>query len=359
MNDSNRVNLPDQVPILDDPTPVSRCVRMSWYEDVPKVELHLHLEGAVPIEAQWELMQKYGGDPDVPDLETLRGRFVFESFPQFLQTFRHFSGFIREPEDLRFIAAATARDLVRQNIVYAELITSVPRHQLSGIPLGRAIEAVRQGLDEVPGIEVRLIPDLVRDYGAQTAMRTAVEVCELQEFGVAGITIGGDEAEHAAAQFADAYEHVRRAGLNTSAHAGEGDGPASVWGALSLTPDRIGHGTRAVEDPALLEELARRNVVIEMCPFSNLRTGVIERLEDHPARRFVEAGIPVTVNTDDPTYFGNSLAMEYEALERRLGFTRAEICLMIETAADASWLPAERRAALVEHLRGAPWWIGH
>lgn len=329
----------------------------NWYERVPKVELHLHLEGAIPCEALWVLVQKYGGDPAVHDLNALERRFHYRDFAHFLETWRWQVQFLREYEDFTLIAAAVARDLASQSIRYVEAFYSPPDYARHGLTPQRLTEAVRAGLDQVPGISVALVADLVRDYGHEKAAVTLAQVHEVQSLGVVGIGIGGSEAEFPPEPFAPVYAEARRLGFHTSAHAGEAAGAASIWGAIrALGVERIGHGVRAAEDPALLDYLVEHRIPLEMCPISNLRTGVIRSLEQHPARRYFERGIIVTISTDDPKMFGNSLAEEYRLLEEKLGFRRREICALILNGIQSSWLTEENKRELAAAFQADPAW---
>ena len=335
------------------------CSEMTWLESIPKVELHLHLEGAIPHPALWELVQKYGGDPLVPDLESLERRFEYVDFAHFIDVWVWKNGFLREYEDFTFVAEAVARDLARQNIRYAETFFSPPDFARHGLETQRLAEAIRRGLARVPEVEVALVADLVRDFGPARAAITLAELSEVQGLGVVGVGIGGSEQAFPPEPFEEVYESARSLGFRTSAHAGEAAGAESVWGAIRrLRVDRIGHGTRAEEDETLLDYLAERRIPLEMCPISNLRTGVIGSIEDHPVRRYFERGIVVTVNTDDPKMFGNSLAEEYLQLEQRLGFSRGDIRELILQAIRVSWLPEDRKQRMVEAFREDPLWQG-
>jgi adenosine deaminase len=331
---------------------------MNWFERVPKVELHVHLEGAIPHTTLWQLVQKYGGDPSVPSLEALEQRFQYRDFAHFIRMWTWKNGFLREYEDFSLIAEATARDLSRQNIRYVEAFyspTDFARHGLGTLGL---TEAIRAGLSRVPEIEVSLVADLVRDSEPERASVTLSEVNEARELGVIGIGIGGAEHDHPPEPFAGVYQEARRLGLRTSAHAGEAAGADSIWGALcALRVDRIGHGTRAREDEALLDYLAEREIPLEMCPLSNVRTAVVPSLFEHPIRPYFERGIAVTVNTDDPKMFGNSLAQEYALLESELGFSRDEIRALILNGIRNSWLPESKKRTLFETFRSDPVWL--
>ena len=330
---------------------------MNWFERVPKVELHLHLEGAIPYPALWDLVQKYGGAPDLPNLEALKQKFVFRDFPHFIETWIWKNQFLREYEDFTFIAEAVARDLARQNIRYAEVFYSPADFARHGLRVQPLTAAIRTGLARVPEIDVALITDFVRDLGPEIAARTLAEVSEVRDQGVIGVGIGGSEQLYPPEPFADVYAQARALGLHTTAHAGEAAGAASVWGALhALHAERIGHGTRAVEDPALLDYLAENVIPVEMCPLSNVRTGVVPSLEKHPARCYFEHGILVTINTDDPRMFGNILAEEFMMLEQVLGFSRDDIRTLILNGIRASWLPEAQKARLTAAFRAGPAW---
>ena len=330
----------------------------SWYERVPKVELHLHLEGAIPHAALWALVQKYDGTSLVEDMAALEQKFVYRDFPHFIETWNWKNQFLREYQDFTFIAEAVARDLAQQNIRYAEMYFSPTdfRRQLTDVR--RIAAAVRSGLERAPQIEVALVPDIVRDMGPERGAVTLAQLHEVCDLGIIGITIGGSEQHHPPEPFAPIYEQARRLGLRTSAHAGEAAGSASVWGAVrALRVDRIGHGTRAVEDEALVEFLAERRIPVELCPISNVRTGVVASIEQHPVRRYFERGMLLSINTDDPKMFGNSLADEYRLLATRLGFSRDDIRSLILQGIESSWLPPERKAILSQEFRTDPVWL--
>jgi adenosine deaminase len=177
-------------------------------------------------------------------------------------------------------------------------------------------------------------------------------VHEVKDQGVIGIGIGGSEQDHPPEPFAAVFETARQLAFHTTAHAGEAAGAGSIWAAIrSLHVERIGHGTRAHEDEALLNFLAEQQIALEMCPISNMRTGVVPEIARHPIRRYFDKGVLVTVNTDDPKMFGNSLAQEYEALQNDLGFSQDEIRQLIENAVRASWLPSAKKQDYLERIK--------
>ncbi len=328
-----------------------------WFERVPKVEIHLHLEGAIPYEALWELVCKYGGDPAVPSLDALEKRFEYRDFDHFIEIWDWKNRFLRDYEDFTYIAEAVARDLARQNIRYVEAFFSPSDFARHGLKTQKLAQAIRMGLSRVPAVHVALVADLVRDSGPSRAAVTLSEVNEIRNEGVIGVGIGGSEQRFPPELFEEVFAQARQMGFHTSAHAGEAAGAESVRHAVHvLKVDRIGHGTRAGEDASLLDFLAEHRIPLEMCPISNLRTGVIAAIAEHPIRRYFDRGLLVTVNTDDPRMFGNSLAEEYRCLEAVLGFSRDEIRTLILQGIDASWLPEDSKCRLSESCRRDPAW---
>ena len=329
----------------------------AWLETLPKAELHLHLEGAIPLDALWSLVQQHGGDPTVPTREALRQRLTYPDFPAFIDAWVWKNGFLKSYDDFTFIAEAVARDLARQNILYAEMFFSPSRFADQGLTAGGLAEAIRRGLDRVPECETWLIPDLVRDHGPENAARTLAEVAELKAFGIVGIGMGGSEHVVPPEPFAPVYENARRLGFRTSVHAGEAAGAESVRGAAEiLRVDRIGHATRAEEDPALIDLLAERQIALELCPLSNVATGSIKRIEDHPARRYMDRGLNISINTDDPGMFHNSMAEEYAVLMEVFGFSDDQVRRLALNALDAAWRPKVPGPSLRERFQAHPGW---
>ena len=330
---------------------------MTWHDQVPKIELHVHLEGAIPHAALFALMQKYGGDPAVPDEAALVRRFEYKDFPQFIAAWSWKNRFLREYEDFAYLAELTARDMAAQGIRYAEVFFSPSLFARRGLAVQELTRAVRAGLAKVAEIEIALVADLVRDFGPESELTVLAQLGEVRELGVIGIGIGGSEHEFPPALFKRVFEQARALGFRTNAHAGEALGAQSIWDAVrELGVERIGHGTRAWEDPELVRHLVERQLALEMCPMSNVRTQVVRSLREHPIRQYFQAGMLVTVNSDDPKMFQTSLADEYRLLEQECGFSRADIRQFILNAIHASWLPPERKTTLAEEFQRSPAW---
>lgn len=329
---------------------------MRDYETMPKVELHLHLEGAVPIDAMWALIEAKGDTAELRSLRELRERFAYRDFRHFIETWVWKNRFLDSYEAFTFVAESVAADLARQQIIYAEVYFSPTDFAGFGLEPGPLAVAIRAGLDRVPDTRVALIADLVRDTGPQRAARTFDQVREVAgRAGVIGVTIGGSEAEFPASDFSRVFARARRAGFRLTAHAGEAAGPRSVWSALDdLGAERIGHGVRSVEDDELLAALVARRVPLEVCPTSNVRTGVVSSWDQHPVARLVREGAVVTLNTDDPTMFDCTLAGEYRRVARTFGFDEAVMRRLALNAVDACWAQPETKGRLRDLV--VDWW---
>jgi adenosine deaminase len=326
----------------------------AWLRSLPKTEIHVHLEGAIPLDALWRIMQKHGGDPDVRNPGALRERFRFRDFPHFISTWMWKTGFLRDYEDFTLIGEAVARDFARQNLQYVEAFFTPLDHESHGLEPGRLVQALRTGLSRVSEVEVRLIADLGRDHGPERGARLLEQLAEIGTAEVLGIGLGGSEQSFPAEPFAAVFERARELGFHTTAHAGEAAGAPSVRAAVEvLRAERIGHGTRAVEDPAVVDLLARRKSPVECCPISNVRTAVIRRIEDHPLRTFLEKGMTASVNTDDPAMFDTSMEEELLALRTRLGFSRGDALRVLEYGIDSTWAPTPRKQRLRAALAAA------
>jgi adenosine deaminase len=329
---------------------------MRDWSTMPKAEIHLHLEGAIPLPTLWELIEHHGGDPVIRTRDQLSEWFTYRDFTHFIETWTWMNGFLRGYDDFEFVAEAVARHLVGQNIVYVEAFFSPSDFRQHGLEPQGIAKSIRTGLDRVTGIEVALIVDLVRDRGPHGTARTLAAIKEVAiEAGVIGIGIGGLEVAYPPEQFAQVYSDAEAAGFRLTAHAGEEGGPESVWGALrSLRVERIGHGVRSVEDPELVEYLVEHQIPLEVCPTSNLRTGVVAHWDEHPVTELIAAGAFVTINTDDPAMFDTDLAGEFETLANQVGLTDSALKKLSLAVIDASWANGATRSRLVQDIED--WW---
>jgi len=294
------------------------------YQRWPKAELHLHLEGSVEPETLREIAPEFS-------LMEIREHYRYEDFQGFLRSFKWITERLDSPESY---ALATRRLLERlhgENVRYAEIILS------AGVIVWRKQdpEAVYQAVRAEAArsnVEVNWLVDGVRQFGADHVMEVAAFAAAHSSDGVVGFGIGGDEARGPAGLFKQAYRFASSQGLHLTAHAGETGGPDSVWAALELGAERIGHGIRSVEDPVLLGHLRDHNIPLEVSISSNVATGAVASIKDHPLHRLYDAGVPIVLNTDDPAMFHTTLTREYELAARELGFSDEELRGIAENA---------------------------
>ena len=285
--------------------------------ELPKAELHLHLEGSVEPETLREL------DPDTP-LEELRSLYSYADFDAFLRTFGAVGKRLRTPEDYALVTRRLLERLASQNVRYAEIIVAAGVVLWKGQDFAPIFDAIHAAAAGSP-VQVRWILDAVRQFGVEPAMQVVELAAARRDRGVVAFGIGGSEDRGPAEWFTEVFAAARCAGLRLTAHAGEGTSPQSVWAALELGAERIGHGISAVDDPVLLRHLRDRGIPLEVCITSNLITGVVKRIEEHPVRKLFDAGVPITLATDDPAMFRCTLVGEYEVAARAFAFTQTEL----------------------------------
>ena len=285
--------------------------------ELPKAELHLHLEGSVEPETLHEL------DPATP-MEELRSLYTYADFDAFLHTFGAIGKRLRTPEDYALVTRRLLERLAAQNVCYAEIIVAAGVVLWKGQDFAPIFDAVHAETVGSP-VEVRWILDAVRQFGVEPAMQVVELAAARRDRGVVAFGIGGSEERGPAEWFTEVFKAARCSGLRLTAHAGEGTSPRSVWAALELGAERIGHGISAVDDPVLMRHLHDHGIPLEVCITSNLVTGVVKRIEDHPVRKLFEVGVPITLATDDPAMFRCTLVGEYELAARAFGFTQSEL----------------------------------
>ena len=316
---------------------------------LPKVQLHCHLEGTVRPETFRALAAKYGvdlGERGVPDRT-----YAFATFGEFLLLFAKVCETLRAPDDYARVAADYAADAAAQGVRYAEVFISpsVWTYFHRSLDVRATVAAIRAALDDAAGIDVALIADVTRNFGAERAEATAVQAIALLDLGVIGIGLGGDEARFPAELFARPFALARDAGLHVVAHAGEAAGPQSVRAAVQvLGAERIGHGVRAIEDPSVVALVAERRIPLEICPTSNRLTGAVPPAGPHPLGALDAAGCIVTIDADDPALFGTSIVEEYAWVARAFGDDAIQRFTV--NAIEASFAPPPRKAALRAEL---------
>jgi adenosine deaminase len=330
---------------------------MQRLRDIPKAEIHLHLEGSVDLPTLLAILHGRGEPAGEAARARLAALYEHRDFPDFLRNFRDLCALLRRPEDFARIAAALSERLGADGVRYAEVFCSPGIFAAAGPPAGEIMDAVSRAAragEAGGGPRLRFLFDGVRQFGVAALEELVLRAQACRGYDVIGIGVGGDERALPTAAFAAVFREARRLGLRTTVHAGEFDGPRSIWEAIEvLETERIGHGVRAVEDAELVRVLARRGVPLECCPTSNVRTGVVAGWDRHPIRILHEAGVAVTVNSDDPALFGTSLLGEWRALVDRLGLAPAEALAIGVRTARSTFLPAGEAAALADAMRQA------
>ena len=327
---------------------------------LPKAELHLHLEGSIRPDTAVELAARH----DVKlTAEEVAARYNYSNFAGFIEAFKWVTSFLRDPEDYALITRKLAEELVRQNVVYAELTIS------AGVMLRRmqSVEAnftaIREAAESVLYRKLRTgwIFDAARQFGAEAANEVAREAAKLSRSGVVAFGMGGDELAFPAVNFRPAFDLARNEGLRIVCHAGEVGGPQAVREAVEiLGAERIGHGIAMMHDPALAASLATRHVVLENCISSNLRTGALARqigrpaasVADHPLAKLIAQGSLVTLSTDDPAMFHTDLLAEYSHAAS-LGLSNLQLLQVAEQSFTASFLPPVEKRQLLDDFRAA------
>ena len=316
-----------------------------------KAELHCHLEGAAPPALTERQAKKYGLDT-TGFLEN--GAYVWRDFAEFIACYDRVASVFRTAGDYALLTETYLTELANANTIYSELIVSPDHGKRIGLGADAYIGGVCDGIHaakEKTGIECRLIVTGERHFGPQSVIEAAEYAARAKNPLITGFNMAGEERMNRVADYARAFDIARDAGLGLTIHAGEVCGAFSVADALDLVrPARIGHGVRAIEDEALVRRLAAEGVVLEVCPGSNIALKVFPDFESHPLKGLRDAGVKVTINSDDPPFFGTSLVREYEIASGIMGFSDGEIDAMTRTAIEAAFVDEETRARLLSRL---------
>ena len=330
-----------------------------WLRHLPKCELHLHLEGTIVAETLVALSQRHDSEPLT--LEAARSLYVYENFLGFLMAFKAVSERLQAPEDYELITYEMVRRLAEQGVQHAEVYISVGiilrfKQHLRVDDVISAIERGRERAEQDFDTTVFWIFDAVRHFGAAEAAVVFQKAAELRQQypSIIGIGIGGDEARGPAEDFRDLYAEAKSAGLHLTVHAGESVPASSIWAAINIGAERLGHALSAVNDPELLDLLAERQIPLELNVTSNLRTGCCGSMESHPVRHYFERGLMVTLNSDDPPMFGADLLDEYETVQREFDFTNEQMREFAANSVEASFLPPERKVAMLREIEAYP-----
>lgn len=283
----------------------------------PKIELHVHLEATVQPQTLLDIARTNGYALPADTVEGIRELYRYRDFDHFIEVWILTTNALRREEDFCRVVVDYAAEAARHGAVYIEGIFSPVERTWRGVGWDEIFSGYCDGAQEARerhGVDVRLTPDITRGASPEDGVELVGYAARYRERGIVGVGLGGEEALHPPEKFVDAFRLAREEGLGSVPHAGEVVGPASIWGAIdALNADRVRHGIRAVEDPALMHELAERQIVLDVTPLSNVRTGVVKSLDEHPLPELISAGVPCSVSTDDPEMFDTDLTREYEA----------------------------------------------
>jgi aminodeoxyfutalosine deaminase len=327
----------------------------SFIAGLPKAELHVHHVGSASPRIVAELAARHEGRSPVPaDPAALADFFAFRDFAHFVEVYLKVVDLIRDDEDVRTLTYEVGRELARQQVRYAELTITPYSSVKRGIPAKAfcaAIEDARHGAAADFGIDLRWCFDIPGEAGLPAADETLRIALAERPDGLLSFGLGGPELGVPRPQFKPHFDQARAAGLRSVPHAGETTGPETIWAALDhLGAERIGHGISAARDPRLMAHLAERQIPLEICPTSNVRTRAVASLDEHPLATLVGAGVPVSINSDDPPMFGTTLEEEYAVAARLLGLDAAGVAGLARAAVTQSFLEPVGRAALLAEI---------
>jgi adenosine deaminase len=327
----------------------------SYLRALPKAELHLHLEGAIPAAALLELAQAKNVKLPGETIDELNVWFKFRDFDHFLEMFTHIYKCVIDAKDFELITVALAKDLASQNVRYAEISFSPSAHKSRGIPEQVFLEGLKQGRARAEaefGVLINWIFDISRHRDLSYADYTTELAINCQNEGVLALGLAGQEVGYPAETFAEFFARARKAGLKCAPHAGELVGPESVWDALnSLRADRIAHGVRANEDLALIKHLSEQEIALSICPTSNICLGVFADIKAHPLPALYAEEVQFTINTDDPTLFNTTLNQEFELLYNEMGFDLSSIDEIILNGVKQSFLSGDKKKELLSSFK--------
>lgn len=323
----------------------------SYLHAAPKAELHVHLEGAIPPAVLLALANRNHVTLPSEDAAGLQEWFKYRDFAHFIEIYLTITSCFKTQEDYEFVAYEFGREMARQNIRYAEVTFSPSTHVFMGNAFDTVFAGLTAGRERARidhGVEFNWIFDIVRNPPGNLKAASVVDMAiEGKHNGVVALGLGGMEAGNPPEPFAPHFDRARAAGLHSAPHAGEHVGPESIWGAVRvLHAERIGHGVRSIEDPALMRHLAEHHIPIEVNPTSNIKLGVYPSYEAHPLRRLYEAGVPLTVNSDDPPLFNTTLSDEVRLLDSAFHFDLDQIDDILLNGIRHSFTDPERRSRL-------------
>jgi adenosine deaminase len=320
---------------------------------LPKAEQHIHIVGSTQPETLLWLVDESGVDAPYRTLEDVERFFQYKDYTHYISVYSAVNDCINDEGQFERIVYEMLESDANCNVQFVEASFSAPDHVRRGLDYGKMLDAINRGIRRARqdfSIDCQLRIDLVRNYGPERGMEV-LDWIEEKSDNIIAIDIGGSEGSFPPEPYEPVYRRARDMGLHLVAHAGEVAGPESIWGAVRhLGVKRIGHGVAARTDRQLMDYLRDEGITIEACPVSNVRTGVVSSIREHPIREFYDRGITVTVNSDDPSMFGTDMNNEYLQLHRELGFTVTELFQLSLNAVESSFLPDDERGRLRENF---------
>ncbi|SFR14037.1 adenosine deaminase [Poseidonocella sedimentorum] len=322
------------------------------YRDVPKIELHLHIEGAAPPGFIRGLAQEKS--VNLTGVFDEAGHYTYRTFNEFLSVYEAATEVLKSPRDYARLTTAVLEECAANGVVYAETFISPDFCGGGDLAAWReylhAMQEAAEAAERAMGITLRGIVTCVRHFGPDKAKASARCAAETAGNWITGFGMGGDEMMGHQGDFAYAFDMAREAGLRLTTHAGEWGGPASMREAIrDLRVERIGHGVQAISDASLIDELIEKNIVLEVCPGSNVALGVVPSFAAHPIAKLREAGVRVTISTDDPPFFHTTMTREYDELERAFGWGEEDFAALNRIALDAAFCDDDTRARIAKH----------
>lgn len=326
----------------------------SFIAALPKAELHVHMQGAASVETVLELSRKYPEVGMPQDEEAMREFYRFTDFPSFISLYVSTARLVRTGDDVHALAVGLARDLAAGNVRYAETTVTADSHLSVGIAPDELADALTRGRADarrLHGVELAYVYDIDGEFGVASGERLLAWIEQHRPDGSVGYGIGGPEAGVPRSAYADLFRRARDLGLHSVPHAGETVGPDQVWSAIDeLGAERVGHGIASAQDPALMAALVDRGISLEVCPTSNVCTGAVPSLAAHPFPVLREAGVRLTLNTDDPGMFSTDLDTEYGIVHDVFGVDAAGLADLARESVRASFAPADVRQAILDQI---------
>jgi len=320
------------------------------------VELHIHLLGTIRPSTLLEFIDEAEIETRYKSERDLAQLFQYQNFGHFISVYGEVVSYVTKEKQFERLAFEMLEDLAAHNVRYAEISFSAPDHMRRGLEFNSMLDAMGRGIRRANrkiGIEADVRIDLVRNYGPESAFEVLDRIRDRLE-SVVSVDIGGSEQKFPAKPFTPVYEEARNMGLHLVAHAGEAEGPESIWDAIRfLGVERIGHATSAINDIKLMDHIKEGGIAIESCPVSNVRTGVVASIEEHPIREFYHRGLLVTVSSDDPSFFGTDISHEYIQLHDHLGFSLSDLYSITQNGIRSAFISDSKKNALLDKAEEA------